>query len=136
MTQQLTYRQQIAQDQAETLDSLLCQWHQWAGHFRGVRGYASKALVCGDFRVSRQYDDLSGALDDELDNVTMKAIDFQVSEMVEPYKAAIYALAKNLTVGNEVFISPRLPANKAARDMVTAQARNIITARLISAGVL
>lgn len=136
MTEELTYAQQVARDQAETLDSLLCQWHQWADGQRSVRGYASRALVCGEYRVSRQYDDSNGALDDDLDNATMKTLDFQVSEMAEPYKSAIYALAKNLTVGNEVFISPRLPASKAARDMVTAQARNMLTARLISAGVL
>lgn len=136
MTEQLTYREQIAADRAGQLESLLCQWHQWADKKIGVRGYNSKALVCGDFRVSRQYDDISGALDDELDNTTMKTIDFQVTEMPDPYRSAIYALAKNLTTGHEVFRSPRLPESKEARDMVIAQARNMLTARLISAGVL
>jgi hypothetical protein len=136
MTEELTYAQQVAADRAAQLDNLLSQWHQWADSKRGVRGYASRALVCGEFRVSRQYDDVSGALDDELDNTTMKTLDFQVTEMAEPYRSAIYALAKNLTTGVTVFLSPRLPQSKEARDMVIAQARQMLTARLISAGVL
>jgi hypothetical protein len=56
--------------------------------------------------------------------------------MPEPYRSAIYALAKNLTTGHEVFRSPRLPQSKEARDMVITQARQMVTARLISAGVL
>lgn len=136
MTEELTYREQIAADRASQLDNLLSQWHQWADKKIGVRGYNSKALVCGDFRVSRQYDDVSGALDDELDNTTMKAIDFCVTEMPEPHRSAIYALAKNLTTGHTVFLSPRLPKMKEARDMVIAQARQMVTARLIIAGVL
>lgn len=136
MTEELTYQQQIAADRAAQLDDLLSQWHQWAASKRGVRGYASRALVCGEYRVSRQYDDVSGALDAELDNSTMKTIDFQTTEMPEPYRSAIYALAKNLTTGHSVFLSPRLPTAKEARDMVIAQARQMLTARLISAGVL
>lgn len=135
MTEQ-TYAQELAELQSETLDSLLCQWHQWAESERGVRGYASRALVCGEYRSSRQYDDVSGALDDELDRVTMKAIDFNVREMAEPYRTGIYCLAKALVTGVAVFRSPRLPESDQARRMVVAQARNILTARLISSGVL
>jgi hypothetical protein len=136
MTEELTYQQQIAADRASQLDNLLSQWHQWADSKLGVRGYASKALVCGDYRVSRQYDDQNGSLDADLDNSTMKTVDFQVQEMPEPYRSAIYALARNLTTGHNVFLSPRLPQSKEARDMVIAQARQMVTARLISAGVL
>lgn len=136
MTEQLTYKQQIAADRQAQLDNLLAQWHQWADRQRTVRGYNSRALVCGEFRVSRQYDWDSGVLDDDLEHSTMKAIDFQVTEMPEPYRSAIYALAKNLTTGHSVFLSPRLPQSKEARDMVIAQARNMLTARLISAGVV
>ena len=66
----------------------------------------------------------------------MRTIDFNVQEMDDPHRTAIHFLAKNLTVGATVFTSPRLPQDKAALLLVTAEARAMLTARLISAGVV
>lgn len=120
----------------EALDSLLCQWHQWGSVSRLGKGFNTKALVCGDYRISRQYDDVSGALDADLDDHTMRVIDFQVSEMQDPYRSAVYFLAKALTVGNSAFRSPRLPEDKIELNMVLDTARSQLTKRLVSVGVM
>ena len=126
----------MTDDSSAILDDILCRWHQWASGGSVASGYASRALVCGDFRVSRQYDDVNGALDDELDHATMKSVDFQVSEMRDPWRSAIHANARALVVGAAVWSSPRLPADRVERLRVIADARVELTRRLILAGIL
>lgn len=119
------------------LDDVLSRWHSWQTAYRGgARGYNSRSLVAGDFRVSRQWDDENGALDSDLESDRMKSVDFQVSEMPEPYRTAIYAEARNLSVGVKAFMSPRLPADPVERSRVIKRAREIIQDRLTNAGIL
>lgn len=120
----------------DALESILCRWHQWQQADRVGRGFNRRSLVFGDYRVSRQYDDENSALDAGIEHDTMKAVDFQVTEMKDPHRAAIYCLAQALTVGVAVFTSPRLPWDKEERAAVVAQARKIITGKLMAAGVL
>lgn len=119
---------------AAALDDLLSRWHHWASSRPACKGFAPKALVCGDYRTSRQYDDTNGALDDDLDASTMRTVDFQVSEMADPWRSAIYALARSLSCGYAVWSSPRIAPGD--RQAVEAEARKRLTARLVSAGVL
>ena len=123
-------------DTEAILDDILSRWHHWASSSRMVRGYASRALVCGDFKISRQYDDANGALDSDIENQTMKAVDFQVAEMAEPWRTAIYCHARNLCLGLAVWSSPRLPADTEARAAIVVSARAMLSRRLASAGVL
>lgn len=119
------------------LDDILSRWHYWQDQYRGgARGFNSKSVVAGDFRVSRQWDDQNGALDSDLETETMKSVDFHVSEMVEPYRAAIYVQARALCVGYMVFNNPRLPSDPVQRDKVFAHARTILRERLTDAGIL
>lgn len=123
-------------DQAAILDGLLCQWHQWAQSSRDVRGFNRRSLVAGDYRTSRQYDDANGALDDALDERRMRQVDFEVTQLIDPYRSAIYANARALVVGCQVFMHPRLPADREERQRVIADARAMLVRRLVSAGVL
>lgn len=127
--------QAVQADLDAALDLLLSTWHQWQ-RASTARGYNTRALVCGEYRSSRQYDDCNGALDDELEHRTMKTVDFQVAQMVDPYKAAIYAQARALAVGCSVWSSPRLPADPFERQAIVQQARAMLTRRLQSAGVM
>lgn len=119
-----------------TLDDILSRWHHWASSSRIGRGYASRALVCGDYKTSRQYDDQNGALDSDIENQAMKAVDFQVSEMAEPYRTAIHCHARNLNLGVSIWSSPRLPQDPHARATVLQAARHILARRLTAAGVM
>lgn len=127
--------EQIRLEIAEQLDGLLAQWHQWQRQAT-TRGFNSRALVCGEYRTSRQYDDANGALDSDLEHRTMKQVDFQVLQMLDPYKAAIYANARALASGAMVWSSPRLPQDPAERQAVVIQARGILVRRLQGVGVL
>jgi len=116
------------------LDDLLSRWHHWASHRPISRGYAPKSLVCGDYKTSRQYDDANGALDSDLESATMRVVEFQVSELADPYRSCIHALARSLCCGYAVWTSPRVPAEQ--RQEVEAKARVLIVARLVGAGVM
>jgi hypothetical protein len=116
------------------LDDLLSRWHFWQTKTRGVHSFAPKALVCGDYRTSRQYDDENGALDDALEVHTMRQIDFEVQELGDPWRSAIYAIARSLFTGAAVFHSPRIPAIQRAQVSIDARGRLVI--RLVSAGVM
>lgn len=124
-----------AHDQHAILDDLLCQWIEWAKGEQAARGYGNSAAGFGLYRASRQYDDDNGGLDAELDKSTMRTIDFQVSQMQDPYRSAIHMNARNLAAGREVFRSPRVPAGiEGANILKTARATLIM--RLVGAGVI
>ena len=123
---------------SDALDDRLCRWHQWARAQRKgiVRGFNHRALVVGEYKISRQYDDTNGALDDDLDRSVMRSIDFEVSQMTEPFRSAIYANAMALVVGVEVFTSPRLPEDREERQVVIGEARGMICRRLQLVGII
>lgn len=126
----------LTADEDQILDDLLSRWHHWAAQAKGVKAWAPKALVCGEFRISRQYDDVNGALDDDIEDERMRAVDFQVTEMADPWRSAIYALARNLCTGLAVWSSPRLPVDPACRAAVVTEARVRLAQRLVVAGVM
>jgi hypothetical protein len=90
----------------------------------------------GEYRCSRQYDDQNGALDASLDNLQMQAVEFAVRQMADPYRSAIYVLARALYSGTAVFTSPRVPDDPVQRGLIVTNARHMLTVRLQSAGVM
>jgi hypothetical protein len=122
-------------EQNAILDDLLSRWHSWARDFR-LSGQAGADPMFRNARSSRGWDSVDDILDGELQNGTMKAIDFQVSEMKDPHRAAIYMNARNCYTGRNVWLSPRLPADKMARDKVIEEARTQLLGRLVRAGVI
>lgn len=87
-------------------------------------------------RSSKQWDSMDDVIDEEITSKIMRAVDFQVSEMQDPHRSAIYVLARNCYTGRSVWISPRLPANVEERAVIVLEARNMLTRRLMSAGVI
>lgn len=126
----------IAADVNARLDDLLSRWDHWAQTQRVTKGYAPKALVCGDFRISRQYDYDNGAMDADIEDGTMKVVHFHLAETPEPYRSALYCQARNLRLGLDVWASPRLPGDPMARAQVLASGRSMIVKRLTLAGVM
>lgn len=125
----------MSADQDAILDDLLSQWAHWAHGEQASRGFGNSAAGFSLYRASRQYDDCNGGLDAEIDKSTMRTIDFQVSQMQDPYRAAIHMNAKNLSAGREVFRSPRIPTGlDGANILKTARAALIV--RLVNAGVI
>lgn len=118
----------------QILDDLLARFHAWAqSHRPGTR------TACPMFRNAksgRGWDFSEDIIEDELMGATMRAIDFQVSEMADPYRTAIHFLARNLSTGRNVWLSPRLPADPLERGVIVREARTMLTRRLIAAGVM
>lgn len=125
---------QATQDAA--LDSVLCEWHQWAGRDRVANGFHHSASGCTGYRSSRQHDFDNGAIDNEIDDARMKVVDFHVGELPPTSQAALRCQARALTVGCAVFTSPRLPADPVERRAVVTVARSMLLRRLVASGVL
>ena len=121
-------------DQDEELNSLLSCWHAWAKSARLTPRRVISAMFSGR-RRSRQWD-TQDVQDAEINNNTMKIVDFQVSEMQDPHRTAIYVNARNCHTGHSVWNSPRLPADPIERGAILAEARSMLLKRLGSAGVV
>lgn len=117
------------------LDDLLSRWHSYCRAYRANQ-QTPRDPVFRDTKSGRGWDSTDEIIEDEINGSMMEAIDFQVSEMKDPHRAAIYALARNLSTGRSVWLSPRLPKDPLARATVVAEARNQITKRLMAVGVM
>ena len=119
------------------LDDLLSRWHAWQ-QARGnvTRGFNGRALVTGEYRSSRQYDGDNGVLDDDIDDARSRVVEAQVQELVHPWRTAIYVVARNLSTGQAVWNSPRLPQAARERDVIVTEARRLLSRRLELAGLL
>lgn len=123
-------------EHAVILDDLLSRWHSWQKVATASRGYSARAAGFEQYRPSRQHDDTNGALDTDLDVMRSAQVDFEVSQMKDPHRAAIYIDARNLCTGLNVWNSPRLPADRAEREEVIREARRMICKRLVDSGVI
>ncbi|MBT2333606.1 hypothetical protein J7E49_06775 [Variovorax paradoxus] len=127
-------------DSTAILDDLLSRWHSWAKNYIPIPQCGADPMF-RNVKVAKTWDTTSDAFDDELNNRIMEAIDFQVSEMPDQppdrgYRSAIYSLARNLATGRSVWLSPRLPKDPVERGILVVEARNMLTRRLLVAGVM
>jgi hypothetical protein len=122
-------------DANHILDDWLSRWHAWGKSYKANQ-QAAQDPVFRNAKSGRGWDSIDDIIEDDLSGTTLESIDFHVSEMQDPYRAAIYILARNLYTGRPVWLSPRLPADPLERGTIIAEARNQITKRLMSAGVM
>jgi hypothetical protein len=130
-------------DSDQILDDLLARWHHWMSGtpINGVDRLDDPAFR--DAKRRDGWDSGDDLLDRETESKTMKAIDFQVGGdsraqggMDDPHRTAIYILARNCCTGVKAWTSVRLPTDPEELGVVIQEARNILTRRLIKAGVL
>lgn len=120
----------------EVLNDLLSRWHSWASDYRTALGYPTMSAGLGQYRASRQYDDCNGALDQDVENIVMAAVDACVSSVPQPFRNAIHINARNLCVGLDVWRSPRLPEDDLARALMVSDARELLLHRLKERGLM
>lgn len=118
----------------QILDDLLSRWHAWSRGFK-LSAQAMNPVFRQALRAKGEQT-LEAIAEDSWLNGTMKEIDFQVSEMSDPHRTAIYINARNCYTGRSVWISPRLPSDPVARAEVLATARAELVRRLMQAGVM
>lgn len=133
----------MTNDTDAILDDILARWHFWAMS-KPVNGADRMGAPEDATAASRDgWDSADDILDREIEANIMRAVDFQVSGdgrgqggIPEPYRAAIYCIARNCYTGRKVWMSPRLPRDPIERGVVLLEARNLITRRLIESGVM
>jgi hypothetical protein len=128
-------RAEQAAVRAATLSDLLPRWHNWGRNYKANQ-QTPRDPIFRNTSSGRGWDSTDEIIEDELMGSTMETIDFQVSEMQDPYRTAIYFLARNLATGRSVWLSKRLPEDQLERATIVAEARNILTRRLTACGVL
>lgn len=122
-------------DSHQILDDILSRWHSWARNYKANQ-QTPRDPVFRDAKSGRGWDSTDEIIEDEITNSMMEAVDFQAGEMRDPHRAAVYVLARNLSTGRNVWLSPRLPADPLERAAVVAEARNILTRKLMACGVM
>jgi len=130
-------------DSDAILDDLLSRWHHW---MKGKPLNGIDRLDDPAFRDAQSRSGLDSAddlLDGHMESVKMQAIDFHVSGdargqggLPDPYRTAIYLLARNCYTGRKVWMSKRLPEDPIELGVIISEARNMLTLRLLKAGVM
>lgn len=126
-------------DTGAILDDILCRWHRWQHASGRTRGFTGGGNMTGQYQTPHSYLDEVDADQDtdvKVERNIMRQVDFEVRQLPDPWRSAIYALARALSVGVTVFRSPRLPADPAARKLIVSEARARLTTRLASSGVI
>lgn len=117
------------------LDDILSRWHFHCKHYSPVPVAGADPM----FRNAvspKGWDSTADIADDTVNAAQMKAVDFHVGEMKDPHRTAIHVLARNCYSGCAVWSSPRLPLNGDEVAVIVLEARNMLTRKLMAAGVM
>lgn len=125
------------------LKDLLADWHRWMAATPINGSDRLDDPTFRDVKSGRCWDSADEIIEADLKSDTMKTIDFCVAGdargqggLDEPYRAAIYTVARNQCTGYSVWRNPRLPADPAERNVVVLEAKNMLIRKLLVAGVM
>ena len=107
--------------QQDILDMLVFWWRYERG-WLPVAGYPEECPSTRGYKVSSQYDTDNGAEETDARGMLAKRIGHAVASIDEPYRSALYLLARNSSTGVSVWISPRLPTDDTERAQLVAEA--------------
>lgn len=105
----------------DPLELLVLWWRAESG-WTPVEGYPVECPSTRGWRASRQYDDANGAMETDERGRLIQTIGHAVNRQPEPYRTALYMLARNRAQGTRVWSSPRLPTDPDALAELTADA--------------
>lgn len=102
---------------------LLVFWHryQWTRDLSAL-DYPHECPSTKGYRTSRQYDSDNGAFETDARGELAERIGNIVDSITEPYRTALYVLARNRATGSMVWSSPRLPTDEIERMSVVSRA--------------
>jgi hypothetical protein len=118
------------------LSSLLADWHVYCQRTAHRSGYPGKASVFGQSRSNSQYDWFNNVEDELVDKRIMQGFDAAIQRVAQPWLTALQFEARNLAVRYQVWVSPRLPANREEREVMILEARVRLMKELARDGVL
>ena len=123
-------------DIQNVLSGMLADWHNYSRHTSEKHGFAGKAAGFGQSRSNSQYDWQNGVEDEMVDRRIMQGFDAAIQRVPQPWFTALQFEARNLAVRYQVWSSPRLPTNRAEREVLILEARNRLLRELARDGVL
>jgi hypothetical protein len=123
-------------DIQNVLSGMLADWHRYSQHTGEKHGFAGKAAGFGQSRSNSQYDWQNGVEDEMVDRRIMQGFDASIQRIPQPWFTALQFEARNLAVRYQVWVSPRLPTNRAEREVLILEARNRLLRELARDGVL
>ena len=111
--------------------ALLVLWHrcEQSGALRAL-GMPAECPSTQGYKTSRQYDDTNGAAETDERGLLAKAVGGIVDSLQEPYRTALYILARNKSTQAAVWSSPRLPQDKDEVAEIVAEALAQFSERL------
>ena len=107
------------------LIELLCLWNQVESQWSPVEGYPVECPSTRGWRASRQYDDTNSAAETDARGKLAKHVGAIVQSIDEPYRSALYQVARNRVSGAVVWRSARLPEDKDLAAAITVEALDI-----------
>lgn len=119
----------LAVSEIDPLELLVLWWRAERG-WTPVEGYPMECPSTRGWRASRQYDDANGALDTDQRGALIRHIGHVVASIPDPYRTALYLVARNRATGVSVWRSARLPENEDARAELVADAVQMFVERI------
>lgn len=120
------------------LDHYLIGWYEYRRGYRFARGHKG-ASVTGSYQAPGHWDWKNGAADARAEELVNKQVDEAIGRIPnapEPWRTALEFEAMNLATGAHVWISPRLPKEREAREVLVLEARNKLLLELRRDGVM
>jgi hypothetical protein len=112
------------------LIEVLVLWYRSESSYLPVEGYPRECPSTAGYRASRQHDDLNGAQETDARGRLIARVGAVVNGFDDPYRAALYTLARNRATGSGVWRSARLPDDDMARAEITAKALDLFAVML------
>lgn len=123
-------------DIQNVLSGLLADWHLYSTRTADRAGYPGRAAGLGQSRSNSQYDWQNGLESELVDRRIMQGFDAAAQRVPQPWLTALQFEARNLAVRYQVWVSPRLPADREEREIMIMEARNRLLKELARDGVL
>ena len=123
-------------DIQNVLSGMLADWHRYCQHTASRGGYPGKAAGFGQSKSNSQYDWSNGVENEMVDKRIMQGFDAAIQRVPQPWLTALQFEARNLAVRYQVWVSPRLPTDREAREVLILEARNRLLRELEKDGVL
>lgn len=101
---------------------LLVLWWRAESQWTPVEGFPQECPSTRGWRASRQYDDFNGAQDIDERGLLIRHIGQVVAQIEQPYRTALYMVARNRASGTNVWSSPRIPGDATQRAQLVAEA--------------
>lgn len=120
----------MKRDQTDHAISLLVLWHRWSKPWGAELGLPTECPSTRGWRASRQYDDMNGAQETDERGLIAANVGRILESMEDPYKTALYLLAKSRATGVAVWRSVKLPDDRDACAEITAHALAIFSERV------